>query len=139
MIIFHCTGNLLICACLCCPPSSTVPPTVSVSGSGLLQATKGQTITLSFLIINSNPPVSPSGIMWEFLFISDTAETVVIDDGTRYAFSPDRTSLTIANLGPMDSGTYTLTAINSAGSSATFIQLSVSGEMINYYSLIPSL
>ena len=113
------------------PPPSTVPPTVSVSGSGLLQATEGQTVTLSFLVINSSPPVSPSDITWEFLFISDTAETVVIDNGTRHTFSPDRTSLTITDLDAMDSGTYTLTAINSAGSGTTFVQLSVSGKIIN--------
>lgn len=74
--------------------------------------------------------MSPGDITWEFRFISDGAETVAIGDGARYTFTPDRTTLTITNLGPMDSGTYTLTAVNSAGSDAAFIQLSVSGEII---------
>ena len=102
---------------------------MSVSGSSILQATEGETITLSFVITRANPPVPPSDIMWEFLFISDTAETVTIDNGTRHTFSARRISLTITNLGPMDSGTYTLTAVNSAGNDTAFIQLSVSGEI----------
>lgn len=99
-----------------------VPPIVvvmSVSPLGVVN----QTVTLSFAIQNASPPVSLKHIKWTF-------NNTVINEGSipsRFNFSSDLLSLTVSDLKHSDQGSYTLTAVNEAGTNSSAVFLEIQG------------
>ena len=94
-----------------------------VSGNPLIGA-EGTPVTLQFSISGDLPPVTPTGIVWQFT-PAGSSVMQTINSNTRYDFSDDMLSLTIGALTAMDEGSYTLEATTTAGSDSATIFLDV--------------
>lgn len=104
-----------------------VPPDVSVIGSNSVLGVVGDSITLSFNILNASPMVDTSDIQWTFT--SNSAVTTVITGVSTngYSFSMNLLVLTIIGLTHGHEGNYTLRATNPAGISQATITLQIEG------------
>ncbi len=102
-------------------------PEVGVVGSDTATGILGKEITLVFEVVHAAPLVVPENITWTFERTqgSLTPET----NSSKYTFSEDRLSLTIADLKFEDDGDYTFTAVNRNGNDSTTLRLVVDGEV----------
>lgn len=96
-------------------------PVVSFNFTDSVIGVAGRSITLTFNITEDNPTVLPNDIQWLF------NGTELMIPASRGSFSRNRHSLTIHNLSLTDEGTYTLVAINPAGTSQASLYLDVEG------------
>ena len=99
-----------------------VPPVVVVISMSPLGVVN-QTVTLSFAIQDASPPVSLKNIKWTF-------NNTVINEGStpsRFNFSSDLLSLTVSDLKHSDQGSYTLFAVNEAGTNSSAVFLEIEG------------
>ena len=99
---------------------------MSAVGSASALGVVGSEVTLSFMITNAYPDVTPDNIKWTF----NNGQNII--DITRlttngFSFSMDLLSLSIFGISASHEGNYTLTATNNAGSGQTSIELEVEG------------
>ena len=83
--------------------------------------------TLSFVIRDDFPAVTPDGIYWIFNDVNGTEVLNPITSGDRYMFSGDNLNLTLRNVSNALEGKYTLVATNAAGSGSASVQFIVEG------------
>ena len=99
---------------------------MSAVGSASALGVVGSEVTLSFMITDAYPDVTPDNIKWTFnngQNISDI--TGLTTNG--FSFSMDLLSLSIVGISARHEGNYTLTATNNAGSGQASIELEVEG------------
>lgn len=89
---------------------------------------EGQSIVLSFLITEDDPPVSVENIRWEFTSLGATIN-ITNTSSSHYMLSEDRRNLTIQQLTIAQAGMYTLFATNKAGERSNSIRLEVQSEL----------
>ncbi len=83
----------------------------------------GLSAIIQFTITMDQPPVTLEDIQWSY------GELVLSESNySRITFSPDRLTLTIADINYEDEGTYTLSASNLLGSGSASIFLDVQGD-----------
>lgn len=131
LLCLHNLHNYHSLACqflMCILCSQTVPPTVRFLGvlGPVLGIVHGM-VTMSFAIDNASPDVLPGDTVWRFNR-GGTITTIREDEDSRYMFSSDRRSLTIANLTHENEGQYELFARNAAGSHSFVINLAIEGK-----------
>ncbi len=101
-------------------------PEVRAVGSGTTTGILGNEITLVFEVVHAAPLVVPENITWTF---EGTQGSLTPETDSRYTFSEDRLSLTIADLKFEDDGDYKFTAVNGNGDDSTTLRLVVDGEV----------
>ena len=105
-----------------------VPPTVYHITSSPIYAIEGQTITLQFEIIDDDPPVQPSNIVWTILSTVGE-ETVMNSSSSHFTFSSNNLMVTIDHIQvSAHEGTYVLTALNEAGIGTASIEVIIESE-----------
>lgn len=109
----------------------SVPPRVSPITDSILVVLWNTSITLSFKISPSQPPIDRNDVVWTFTsrLTGEERELSYNEGGTRYRFTKNRCSLTIHPVRVSDTGSYKLTASNDGGrSSAVIIIQQVLGQ-----------
>ena len=115
-------------------PPPSVPPTVQpvlgrVVGLELMH------VTLAFVILDASPAVQAQSVHWTYSSVHGTSVSIPSDSLTATfsnltgMFSDDRLILTLSGLSNDFEGTYTMTAINEAGSTSATIQLLIEGQL----------
>ena len=122
-----------------------VPPTVTRADNQTnIVASRGDTLTLTFVISRADPSVLTDGILWfysrDFSMtpFRDTVEITglmrPVSGNSTYSFDPDSLSLTISDIQQTlavgedtDGGRYFLVAVNPAGIYYSFYDLIING------------
>ena len=92
-------------------------------------------VTLAFVILDASPVVQAQSIHWSFSNVHGTSVSIPSDSLTATfsnltgMFSDDRLNLTLSGLSNDFEGTYTMTAINEAGSTSATILLLIEGQL----------
>ena len=83
-------------------------------------------IVIHFNVTDAQPPISADNIKW-FFTPAMSKMPVLLTNGTRHTFSPNKQILTVNLVELNDSGRYTLEASNPGGASSAAVQVSVLG------------
>ena len=98
----------------------TTPNDTTVTGI------EGTSLTLQFFIDDADPPITLDNIFWSLTSLG-VPEDITNSESQHFVFSEDKLSLTILHLTAAQQGTYTFSAVNSAGVISESIVVELNG------------